>query len=253
MNNPSTHAKPVKRWQQQLQERSTRAKLMVASLLLLLLALVALPSYLSGNWPWAAPVAIENIDQIRALRKNPLTLPDWQFLLQAELLNGAAMPLDASNAPATELRPQNPTLAIAEVNEVRDVRIGGQRWSYQELANPEAGEPPIGVYLLPQMDHDKLPEVEWVDVRGAESWREEAVHSLKFTATAGDRQTKVNARFFRAAAERSYAVVQWYAWPNGGSRSTVAWFWRDQLAQLLRHRQPWVAVYLKIPMRAQSE
>lgn len=261
MSSSSSKPKPAWSWQR-LKERSTAAKLLAASLLLLLLATIAIPSYLSGRWSWAEPVPIANIQQIRSLRTTALALPNWQILPQAQLLNGAALSLAASaSPPELSLRPSAPDRAIANIADLRVVPIGGERWSYQELAHLEDGQPPIGVFLLPQMDARKMPEVEWVNLRGAEGWQQEGLRSLQFAVPAGDnpsgtlreRPVSVKARFFRAAAERTFAVVQWYAWPTGGSRSPIAWFWHDQGAQLLRQRQPWVAVCLKIPMRAQDE
>jgi len=253
MSSSSSESKPVWPWQR-LKERSTAAKLLAAGLLLLLLAIVAAPSYLSGRWPWAELVPIANIQQIRSLRTTALSLPNWQTLPQAQLLNGAAVSLETtSSPPELSLRPLAPARAIANIADLRIVQIGGERWSYQELAHPEKDQPPIGIFLLPQVDNKKMPEVEWVDLRGTEGWRQEGLRALKFAVPVGDRPVSVTARFFRAAAERTFAVVQWYAWPTGGSRSPLAWFWHDQGAQLRRQRQPWVAVCLKIPMRAQDE
>ncbi len=238
---------------QRLKERSTLAKVLAAGLLLGLTVWVALPSYFSGQWSWAQPLPIANIQQVRSLRQTALELPRWDNQPQAQLLSGGAVSLTTTLTPSTGLRPPQTALAIAEIQPMRVLPMGGNRWAHQELAHPEANQPPIGVYLLPQMDAINLPAVEWVDVRGTEGWQEQEVQSLTFTATVGDRQAPVTARFFRAAAARTYAVVQWYAWPTGGHASPLAWFWRDQWAQLRRQRQPWVAVYLKIPMRAQSE
>ncbi len=247
----SSATRPNRSW---LKDRATVAKLIAASLLLLLLAIVALPSYVSGNWPWAEPVSVQVIQQLRSLRETGLPISDWQVLSQATLLNDRSLPLRATNSALdVQLRPQNPAQAVVDIGSTAIVQIGGKRWSLQELVHPDEGQPPIGVYLLPQAGAKQVPEVEWVDVRGTEGWQQEGVRTLKFTATAGDRTAEVSARFFRAAAERTYAVVQWYAWPTGGHHNPIAWFWQDQFAQLRRQRQPWVAVYLKIPMRAQNE
>jgi cyanoexosortase B-associated protein len=63
----------------------------------------------------------------------------------------------------------------------------------------------------------------------------------------------VKARFFRAWNQQTFAVVQWYAFNNGGHFSPANWFWQDQLAQLSDRRVPWVAVCLKIPIEPLGE
>ncbi|HEY9663536.1 MAG TPA: cyanoexosortase B system-associated protein, partial [Allocoleopsis sp.] len=72
----------------------------------------------------------------------------------------------------------------------------------------------------------------------------------KFTVAAGVKPISVSARFFRGwNQEHTYAVVQWYAWSNGGSPAPMDWFWVDQQSQWRDHQHtPWVAVSLLLPL-----
>ena len=102
--------------------------------------------------------------------------------------------------------------------------------------------------LLPQPWHSNQPQLEWLDVSGAQHWRIESRRRLKVAPSPG--AGPVNARFFRAWGDRqSVAVVQWYAMPSGGHPSPGHWFWANQWSQLTRRAlTPWVAVSLVLPM-----
>lgn len=56
-------------------------------------------------------------------------------------------------------------------------------------------------------------------------------------------------RWLQTRTQRqTYAVMQWYAWPQGGHPAPSRWFWLDRQAQLTGKRVPWIAVSLILPM-----
>jgi len=189
-------------------------KVVVLCFLSILIAIGAVPGYLSGNWLWKEPPPVVNLKQLRSLREAGLKLPNWKTIEQ--------------------------TTGV----------VGGHKWSIQtfEGDNPK----PIQLLLLPQTANKSQPQVEWVDINGFERWKTDSytkiqveVEPLKPTVP----NAKVETRFFRAWNQRqTFAVLQWYAWPSGGHPAPSRWFWSDQLAQLHRNRVPWVAVCLQIPI-----
>lgn len=220
-------------------QRFQISKVAVLCLLLVLVLIAAVPSYWTGYWPWAQPLPVTNIKQLRNLRKTGITLPGWQ------------------------------------IKEQRSQVIGGHQWSYQEIQQND--QKPVKLLLLPQKGDKAQPEVEWMDINGLESWQIDSERRLQFTAEArseslpnsssqqqearGDataplasrkqsKPAKIEARFFRAwNRSQTFAVLQWYAWPDGGNPDPSSWFFVDQIAQLHRHRVPWVAVSLHIPIQ----
>ncbi|HZG39562.1 MAG TPA: cyanoexosortase B system-associated protein [Nodosilinea sp.] len=192
----------------------------VSRLLVVVLAALAgvaiLPAYLSGQWPWVNTPQVAQLDQLRALQTEGLALPGWQL--------------------AT----------------VEPVTINRQTWTVGEYraASPGAAAPvqQFALLLHPQPWHSNQPQLEWIDLAGAQNWRIESRRGLK-VASSGS-AGPVNARFFRAWGDRqSFAVVQWYALPGGGHPSPGHWFWANQWSQLTqRALTPWVAVCLLLPM-----
>jgi cyanoexosortase B-associated protein len=59
--------------------------------LIVLIAIGAVPSYLSGNWAWVNPPQVTNFKQLKSLRQNGLALPD------GKLNNSRSKPLAAIN------------------------------------------------------------------------------------------------------------------------------------------------------------
>ncbi len=206
-------------------------RVLVLGFLLILVGVAAVPGYWTGNWSWAELPPVANIKQINALRQTGLELPGWKTLKQKTVL------------------------------------IGSHEWSIQVIKQDNS-KPVVLLLLpqsdrvLPQSDRESLPEVEWVDINGFEKWKTDSYTKVRFavetsplkkTALASKPTKKtaaeVEARFFRAWNQRqTLAVLQWYAWPEGGHPAPSRWFWLDQLAQLRRERVPWVAVCLQIPM-----
>ncbi|MEG4014506.1 MULTISPECIES: cyanoexosortase B system-associated protein [unclassified Microcoleus] len=205
---------------QKLLQRYQLSKIVVLVFLLILVGAVAIPGYATGNWPWTNQPILANLKQLKSLRQNGMTLPGWK-----------------------ETRLQN------------NVVIGGHRWLVQEIKNHQT----IAILLLlPQNDPKNQPQVEWLDIDGFHRWQTDSHRTLRFKvklATTPDKPpSTIEARFFRSwTPQQTFAVVQWYAWPNGGSPATSRWFWEDSMARLSNRRASWVAVSIILPIEAQSE
>ncbi|MGB3655023.1 MAG: cyanoexosortase B system-associated protein [Rivularia sp. (in: cyanobacteria)] len=188
-------------------------------LLVLLLAIGALPGYLKGNWQWKEPPPITNLGEIKQLRKTGLKLPGWKITQQQEQ------------------------------------QLGSGKWSLQVMEKEDLSKTAI-LLLLPQNGPKTQPQVEWTEINswGRMQWGEWQVaqsRQAQFTVKQPQfkDETKVEARFFRASSKnQTFAVLQWYAMPNQGHFSPLNWFWADQLAQWHNQRVPWIAVSLLIPM-----
>ncbi|HSM83788.1 MAG TPA: cyanoexosortase B system-associated protein [Nodosilinea sp.] len=195
-----------------LPRRWVRAVLVMA--LAALAAVGIVPAYLTGQWPWANTPQVAQIDQLRALETTGLPLPGWQLVT------------------------------------VDDIPINRQTWSLAEYqpAGADASVSRVAVLLHPQPWHSNQPQLEWVDLAGAQNWRLESLGRLQVAAAGAT--GPVTARWFRAWGDRqSFAVVQWYAMPTGGHPSPSRWFWANQRSQLThRALTPWVAVSLLLPM-----
>jgi cyanoexosortase B-associated protein len=192
-----------------IKKQITIAQLVPILLLIVAIAIGAIPGYLSGTWSWSDLPQISHISQIKNLRKTGLTLPNWKTLEQQE------------------------------------VAIGGNKWSYQVIQ--KEGQEPVALLLMPQDYYKSHPQVEWTDIDGVERWKTDSQKTLKFSGEEG-KDEQVIAQFFRAWNKTTFAVVQWYAWLGGGNYSPLQWFLADQQAQFHRRRVPWVAVSLKIPI-----
>jgi cyanoexosortase B-associated protein len=196
----------------------------IAQLILILLLLIptclgAIPGYYQGgNWTWSKLPHVPHLEEIKNLKDTGLDIPNWQII-----------------------EPQNKVL------------IAGKTWSIQILQpNQNSVRDPITLLLLPQNYYLDKPEVQWMDINGVRTWQTDSFKQLNFTITNSDSQT-VKAKFFRAwNQQQTFAVVQWYAFPNGGSYANFSWFWQDLIAQLHHSRVPWIAVCLKIPLEPLS-
>ncbi|AFZ58918.1 cyanoexosortase B system-associated protein [Anabaena cylindrica FACHB-243] len=194
----------------------------VLILLLLLLAVGAVPGYLTGKWQWKQPPPVTQLKQLKNIRKVGLSIPGWQTIQQSE------------------------------------TQIGEHKWSLQTLEQQDQSLEAV-LLLLPQNGPRDQPEVEWTDVSGWGKstwgkWDIAQYRAAEFTVKQPSRPEanatiKVKARFFRATTQKStFAVLQWYAMPNSGTSSPVYWFVVDQIAQWQQKRVPWVAVSILIPM-----
>lgn len=191
------------------------AQLVVLLLLLLILFVGAVPGYLKGNWQWQQPAPVTNLKKLKQIRQTGLTIPGWQTIEQIE-------------------QP-----------------IGEQKWSLQLIKKLQTNTEAM-LLLLPQNGPRKQPQVEWTEINswGRSRWGQWNIAQSRLVEfTVKQPPAKVKAVFFRAATtEQTFAVLQWYAWRDGGNPSTLQWLLADQLAQLQKQRAAWVAVSILLPM-----
>ncbi|MEM9904169.1 MAG: cyanoexosortase B system-associated protein [Cyanobacteria bacterium P01_D01_bin.44] len=190
-------------------------KSLIVAILAILVAVNALPRYFSGQWPWSPAPSVPQIEALRNIRKAGLAIPGWQQVVQ------------------------------------ETATFGGDTWSVQQFASQPAGAPVV-LLLRPQAQASDQPEVEWLDLKGAQKWTMDSSQRMKIekAATADTSAYQLQANFLRVwNSQQTYAALQWYAWPQGGHPSPSRWFWGDQKAQLQSHqRLPWVAATLLVPI-----
>ncbi|MDJ0704285.1 MAG: cyanoexosortase B system-associated protein [Leptolyngbyaceae cyanobacterium MO_188.B28] len=204
--------------------RSKFVKSLIIFVLAVLAMVSAVPHYFNGQWPWTQPPDIANLKGLHSIKEQSLTIPGWRTL------------------------------------KYQTIKISGNDWAYQEIQGPDnpaqnsTADVPIILLLRPQPWRTNQPEVEWLDIMGSQQWKVDSQRQLRFTVdpAAGGTQhpVEVKARFLRGWNQRqTFAVVQWYAWPEGGNPSPSQWFWADQMMQWRsRERLPWVAVSILIPI-----
>jgi cyanoexosortase B-associated protein len=188
-------------------------------------AFAILPNYFTGQWAWKNLPKVANIDPLRELSSQGLVVAGWQS------------------------------------TEQRVVDISGHQWSIQAMlpASQPASDllkSPVILMLRPQSWHTDQPQMDWMDIHLYQNWRADRQRRLQISAPLPESGfpsegfVPIRVRFFRGwNLKQTYAVVQWYAWSSGGHFHPSVWFWADQLSQLRdRHRMPWVAVSLLIPI-----
>jgi len=213
--------------------RKNFIQLALVALLALFVAVSALPQYV-GGWSWDTPLKLpaDSRNALQALPEQGLSLAGWVS------------------------------------DEQTQTEIGKATWSVQQLSVAAAAKgsqlAPVFLLLRPQTYGADQPEVEWLDIRGSQKWETDSERSLSFEVNSTAPQTvknstvnankteniRIRSDFFRAwNQDQTYAVLQWYAWPTGGSPSPAQWFWADQKTQWSRRqRMPWVAVSLWLPI-----
>jgi cyanoexosortase B-associated protein len=199
--------------------RSPLIKLLVVLFVLAIATVSVIPSYVTGNWAWKRVATLEQVKELKTIQKSGVVVPGWKNLEQGIL------------------------------------EVGGHKWSVQAIV-PEAQAKTATLrdatilMLRPQTQQRDLPQVDWVDIKGAQRWTEDSIQSLKFSVSGKNQPSEVEARFLRGWHEKqTYAVLQWYAWEEGGSAAPSHWFWTDQLSQLRdRRRSAWVAVSILMPI-----
>lgn len=197
------------------------SRIAVLLFLLILVTVGAIPSYLTGQWVWMKPLPVATLKQLKNVRHEGLKISGWE----------------------SEFR--------------KNITIGGKQWLIQELENNSIT---AILFLLTQNGPKDQPQVEWTDINGFHRWKTDSHRTLNFTVkltqTTPDKpqEISINAQFFRSwTKEHTFAVLQWYAWPNGGSAAPMMWFWADRKAQLFNRRAPWVAVCLLIPIKPKDD
>ena len=190
-------------------KRQIITRAIVIVFLLITITFGALPGYLQGgNWQWSDLPKIVNVKQMRSLRASGINLDHWQTKQQQE------------------------------------IQIGGNKWSAQIIQQEQSK--PITLFFLPQTYYLDKPYVEWLDIDGLHRWKTDSYRNLNIKLTS---ENTIKARFFRAwTSKQTFAVVQWYAFPNGGHYSPSVWFLQDQFAQLRDRKLPWIAVCFRIPI-----
>lgn len=200
-------------------QSAQRLRLLTAIVVLAIALTQALPHYLTGKWAWTHPPQVEQLEALKALQQQGITVTGWPLLSQEVM------------------------------------RVGGHRWSVQQLVapTPEQFPPdrPVVLMLRPQLANTDQPQIDWVNIGSEFGWTADAKRWVEFSAPSPlGRSIPVQARFLRYWDDsQTYAAVQWYAWSTGGSANASRWFWADQQSQWRdRQRMPWVAVSLLIPI-----
>ncbi len=197
------------------------AKLLVVLFILMVALTSAIPSYLDGRWAWQQVPEIKQVEQLKAIQKNGLLLPGWQVLEQDT------------------------------------VELGGHKWSVQAMAPTGVAQTAtlqnaVWLLLRPQTWSKDMPQVDWMDINGAQQWMEDSQRQIRFDLQSPPgEQFYVDARFLRGWTQKgTNAVLQWYAWSKGGHPAPSHWFWADQAAQFRqRQRLAWVAVSIQMPIQ----
>lgn len=173
----------------------------------------AIPHYRKGQWQIVAPKYIKNLSQIQKIKEKGL-------------------PLEDINSPQKE-----------------QIEINDQKWLKQTILLDN--QLSVNLLLFPQNGQKQFPEVEWLNLKQHYQWQISKAENVTLTINSSQ---DIQARFFQATTSKeTFAVLQWYAWHNGGSPLIEDWFWSDQLAQYQKKRLPWVAVTLIAPIDSLSD
>ncbi|MGB3534004.1 MAG: cyanoexosortase B system-associated protein [Microcoleaceae cyanobacterium] len=219
-----------------------RQSAQIAALVFMLLLLIvgAIPGYFKGTWSWSDLPPVKTISQLKAVRENGLNLSNWKTL------------------------------------DHQTLNLRSQDWLIQTV---EKDNQTAILLILTQNYYKDHPQVEWMDFNGFQGWKTDENRSINLTVdstTQTDPIVKIKTRFFRSLTpntnnlltllwsscssdrlcslyqqqrlRQTYAVMQWYAWPDGGSPAPRDWFFADQIAQLSNRRAPWAAVNILIPI-----
>ncbi|NJN29315.1 MAG: cyanoexosortase B system-associated protein [Synechococcales cyanobacterium RM1_1_8] len=185
----------------------------------------AAPGYLQGKWAWQTSPDVAALKRLQQIPRLGLTIPGW------------------------------------ETKDQQKIELAGETWSLQTIVAQEgsgvAPGSPLVLLVRPQLESQDKPKVEWTNVQSSFRWTEDELRQVEIpspeAATAGRSQPNrsLRARFLRAWTPTSTeGLLEWYAWPGGGSPKPGDWFWRDRKAQLKGDRAPWVAVVLRSPIEA---
>lgn len=196
-----------------LPDRLTRILLLL--FLAIILTIGAVPGYLVGQWKWQNPPAVKTLAQLKAIRKQGIQVPGW------------------------------PT------QEQRSVILGEHPWSIQQIKNDRNED--ASLFLFTQNGPKDQPQIEWSEINGIQRWQTDSEGEQSFDFKLADSNSSVTssvtAKIFRAwTAKRTYAVLEWYGWIDGGHPSPSHWYVADRIAQLKGQRQPWIAVAIMVPM-----
>ena len=200
-------------------------RMLLAVFLLIILIVGILPDYITGKWSWKNTPQITNLKYLRKIREDGLTISDLPTISHQKVL------------------------------------LAHHKWLLQIVENDT--KTVVFLLLTPNGPKDK-PQVEWMNINGLYRWKTDSQKRVKFTLKIkGDsnettdlekQDSHIEARFFRGwTKKQTYAVMQWYAWPGGGSPEPGDWFWADRLAILSKKRVPWAAVSIMFPIEPLEE
>lgn len=191
------------------------ASFLLIAFLAILVVVGAVPNYQNNSWSWRDIPEI-NLNKIKKVNETGLEIEGWK-ILEHEMIN-----------------------------------IDENKWLAQVI-----GQTPEKVALLllrTQPYHKDYPEVEWTNLEIKQRWKTSFNTELNLTVNRKNQQETISTRFLRARIGRkTFAVVQWYAWPNGGDFRSEKWFFQDKIAQVNQKRLPWIAVSLQIPISPLSD
>jgi cyanoexosortase B-associated protein len=227
---------------QKLSRRWYRGRVGLALFILAIALFIQMPNYVTGNWSWTHPAEVAAIRDLRDLREQGLEVPGWTTLDQrVGEIGGRTWSIQTLTAASPDLQAQLDT---------NDIRL------------------PIYLFLRPQTWHSDQPQVEWMDINGLQRWTTDSYRRLHVPVhdanaalpessdfltdpTSVNNSATIETQYFRGwNSQGTYAVLQWYAWANGGHPATSRWFWTDQMSQWRdRQRMPWIAVCVLIPIR----
>ena len=191
------------------------SKLILVIFLLVVLIVGAVPDYITGKWSWKDTAEITNLKYLRKVREDGLTIPEWEKISHQKIV------------------------------------IADHKWLFQKIKNDSQS---AILLLLTQNGPKDQPQVEWMDINGFNRWKTDSYNQVRFTleSSSGKQsisESNIEAQFFRGwTNQQTYAVMQWYAWPGGGSPKPGDWFWNDRLAMISNSRLPWVAVNILLPV-----
>ncbi|MGD1715849.1 cyanoexosortase B system-associated protein [Dapis sp. BLCC M172] len=196
------------------------SKVILLVFFLIVLVVGAVPGYITGKWSWENTAQMSNFRDLKQIREDGLTISDLITISHQKLL------------------------------------IADHKWLLQEVKQNNQS---IFLLLLTPNGPRDQPQVEWMDINGFNRWKTDSHQRVKFTleiagngngTTDSQKQSSnIEARFFRGwTNKQTYAVLQWYAWPGGGSPEPGDWFWKDRSAMISKKRVPWVAVNILFPV-----
>lgn len=253
--------------------RSSSAPIWLAIGVLAIATVMVLPNYATGQWAWSQSPTLSSVKALRALRQQGISLAGWQVLEQQSIelghkqwsVQALTLGLEENGGGAPGAESSSQTTAIEPLAHYGLTDLPSD--VTDRLHNES-----ILIFLRPQSDAKDEPLVEWIDLNGLQRWTTDQIKSVRLPITqpsaglsdrGADQQTdqetdwgvdgvgKVATRYFRGWNQRhTYAVMQWYVWPTGGSPKISDWFWADQRMQWRKHqRMPWVGVMLMVPIK----
>ncbi|MEM9220362.1 MAG: cyanoexosortase B system-associated protein [Cyanobacteria bacterium P01_F01_bin.150] len=254
---------------------SSSAPIWLAIGLLAIATVTVLPNYVTGQWAWTQSPTLEPTKVLKTFHQQGISLAGWQELDQQTIELGhkkwsvQALSLLADDEVNKQdgVNKQDETIhsGSSQAKVVSTLKNYGLTNLPDEVTN-RLQEDPIFIFLRPQSNAKDEPLVEWIDLGGLQRWTTDQRKSVRIKIpqpsnvlskqdfpkqNSQTKESQILTRYFRGWNQHhTYAVMQWYAWPNGGSPRISDWFWADQKIQWQTHqRMPWVGVTLLVPIK----